>query len=238
MSLAVTPGGSSPLTLTAMVLGLGLRQRLGGQHVLDLGGADAEGDRAERAVGGGVRVAADHRHAGLGQAELRADDVHDALVEIAEAVDPDAELLGVAAQGVDLGPRHRVGDRLVDVRASGCCGPRWPSSGRGDGPGDRPGADRRRPAGWSPRAPGAGRCRAGRAHPRPSARRVRPRSSRSASSAWPSSPRSSVAVSAQPGRCHRSPVTVVDLHSNIRDGSIKAWTTLAVSACWTKPRSC
>ena len=33
-------------------LRLGLGQGLGGEHVLDLGGADAEGDRAERAVGG------------------------------------------------------------------------------------------------------------------------------------------------------------------------------------------
>ena len=103
MSLAVTPVGSSPSTFTAMRLGLGLRKGLGGQHVLDLGGADAEGDRAERTVGGGVRVATDHCHAGLGQTELRTDDVHDALIEIAEAVDPDTELLGVPAQGVDLG---------------------------------------------------------------------------------------------------------------------------------------
>ena len=49
------------------------------------------------------RVAADDRHAGLGQAELRADDVHDALLDVAERVQPDAELLGVAAQRLDLG---------------------------------------------------------------------------------------------------------------------------------------
>jgi hypothetical protein len=42
------------------------RQRLGGQYVLDLAGTDTEGDGAERAVGGGVRVSADDRHAGLG----------------------------------------------------------------------------------------------------------------------------------------------------------------------------
>ncbi len=60
------------------------RQRLGGQHVLDLGGADAEGQRAEGAVGGGVRVAAHDRHARLGQAQLRADHVHDALIGTAQ----------------------------------------------------------------------------------------------------------------------------------------------------------
>ena len=72
--------GSSPSTLMRKVFGLGLRQRLRGQHVLDLGGADAEGQRAERAMRGGVRVAADDGHAGLGDAELRADHVHDPLV--------------------------------------------------------------------------------------------------------------------------------------------------------------
>ena len=44
------------------------RQRLGGEHVLDLAGADAEGQRPEGAVGAGVAVAADDRHAGLGDA--------------------------------------------------------------------------------------------------------------------------------------------------------------------------
>ena len=56
---------------------------------------------------------------GLGQPQLRADDVHDSLIKITEAVDPDAELRRVPAQGVDLGPRHRVGDRLVDVQGRG-----------------------------------------------------------------------------------------------------------------------
>ena len=56
-----------------------LGQRLGGQHVLHLARADAEGERAEGAVGRGVRVAADDRHAGLGDAQLGTDHVHDAL---------------------------------------------------------------------------------------------------------------------------------------------------------------
>ena len=47
--------------------------------------------------------------------ELRADDVHDALLDVAHRVQPDAELLAVAAQCLHLGPRDRVGDRLVDV---------------------------------------------------------------------------------------------------------------------------
>jgi len=41
--------------------------------------------------------------------------VHDALLDIAEGVQGDAELGGVGREGLDLGPRHRVGDRLIDV---------------------------------------------------------------------------------------------------------------------------
>ena len=83
--------------------------------MLHLRRTDAEGDRAERAVRGGVRVAAHDRHAGLGEAQLRADDVHDALLDVAERMQPDAELLGVPAQRLDLGARDRVGDGLVEV---------------------------------------------------------------------------------------------------------------------------
>ena len=63
-------------------LGPHLGQRLGGQHVLDLARADAEGERAEGAVGGRVAVAADDRHARLGPALLGPDDVDDALVGV------------------------------------------------------------------------------------------------------------------------------------------------------------
>jgi hypothetical protein len=93
-----------------------LRQGLGGQHVLDLAGADAEGQRAERAMGRGVAVAADDGRARLGEAELRADDVHDALVAVAHRGEPDAELGGVLAQRLDLGAADRVGDRREDVQ--------------------------------------------------------------------------------------------------------------------------
>ena len=108
-------GGQAAVDGDRHRLRLRLHQGLGGEHVLDLGGADAERDRAERAVGAGVGVAADDRHAGLGEAELRADHVHDALLDVAERVQADAELLGVAAQRLDLGPGDRVGDRLVPV---------------------------------------------------------------------------------------------------------------------------
>ena len=114
-SLAVTPAGSSPSTLIAHPLRTALGQRLGGEHVLDLARADAEGERAERAVGGRVRVAADDGHARQGAALLRADDVDDALVGVAHREVRDAELGGVLAQHLDLPGGDRVGDRLVDV---------------------------------------------------------------------------------------------------------------------------
>jgi hypothetical protein len=55
--------------LIAMRLGGSLVQRLRGHHVLDLGGADAERERAERAVRGRVGVAAHDGHARLGEAQ-------------------------------------------------------------------------------------------------------------------------------------------------------------------------
>ena len=60
-------------------LGTTLRQRLRRQHMLHFAGADAEGQRAERAVGRGVAVAADDRHPRQRQTLLGTDDVDDPL---------------------------------------------------------------------------------------------------------------------------------------------------------------
>jgi hypothetical protein len=111
-------------------LRLGLDEALGRQHVLDLARPDAEGQRAERAVRGRVAVAADDRHARLGQAQLRADDVDDALVLGAQAVDRDAELRAVALERLDLGAAEHVLDARRDGRAVG----RHVVVGGGDGP--------------------------------------------------------------------------------------------------------
>jgi hypothetical protein len=91
-------------------LGLGLRQRLRGQHVLHFAGADAKCQRAEGAVGRGVRVAADDGHARLGDAQLRADDVHDALIARVHVVELDAEVGAVLAQRGDLLGRNLIDD--------------------------------------------------------------------------------------------------------------------------------
>ena len=62
-----------------------------------------------------MTVAADDRHTGLCESELRPDDVHDALLEVAHRMQPDAELFAVASKRFDLSARDRIGDRLVDV---------------------------------------------------------------------------------------------------------------------------
>ena len=80
------------------------------QDVADLRGADAEGHGAERPVRGGVAVAAGDGHPRLGEAELRADDVDDALVVAAEAEQRHAELAAVALEGRHHLLRHLVGE--------------------------------------------------------------------------------------------------------------------------------
>ena len=85
-----------------------LQQGLGRHHVLDLGGADAEGQRAERAMGRGVAVAADDGRAGQGEAQLRADDVDDALAHVEDREVGHAELVDVLLQRLDLDARSPV----------------------------------------------------------------------------------------------------------------------------------
>ena len=112
MSFAVDAVGQLAVEADPHRLRLALRQRLRREHVLDLGGADPERERAERAVRRGVRVAADDRHARLRQPELRADDVDDPLAPAAGRVERDAELLAV--------PRERVELLLATAGRSAC----------------------------------------------------------------------------------------------------------------------
>jgi hypothetical protein len=94
-----------------------LLQRLGGEHVLDLARADAEGECAECAVRRGVRVAAHDGHARLGHTQLGADHVHDALAARADRVDRHAELAAVLLERLDLHAREVVADLRGGVRA-------------------------------------------------------------------------------------------------------------------------
>ncbi len=95
--------------------GFGLEQRLCGQDVFHFAGADAKGESAERAVSGGVAVAANDGHAWLGDSKLGADDVDDALLRIVEIVEADAEFFAVVAECVDLLLGNDVGNRQAAV---------------------------------------------------------------------------------------------------------------------------
>ena len=139
MSLAVTPAGSVAVDGDRHRARPRLRQRLGGEHVLDLAGADAERQRAERAVGRRVAVAAHDRHARLGEPLLGADDVHDALARVAHRVEPDAELRAVRARappsasreiGSATGWSMSVGRDVVVHRGDGEVGPAHGAAGQ------------------------------------------------------------------------------------------------------------
>jgi hypothetical protein len=94
----------------AHVLRLLLVERLGRKHMLDLGRADAVGERAERTMGRGVAVAAHERGAWKREALLRPDDVHDTLAAIELVVIFEAEQFGVLRKIGDL--RSALGIRI------------------------------------------------------------------------------------------------------------------------------
>jgi hypothetical protein len=107
-----------PMPSRAMTARILLQQTLRRQHVRDLAGADAEGQRAEGAVGAGVAVAADDGRAWLGDAQLGADDVDDPLPLRPQGVQLDPELLAVGLELADLRRRLRVENRDTTVGAA------------------------------------------------------------------------------------------------------------------------
>ena len=125
--------------------------------MLHFGGADAERQRAEGAVGGGVGVAADDGGTGS-DAELGAHHVDYALVLVVQVIQTDPELLAVGGQRLHLMRAIAGGGDVLggggDVVIHGGPGQiraaQLASSWR---------AGRRMPAGWSLHAPGGGRCR-------------------------------------------------------------------------------
>ena len=78
-------------------------------------GADAERQRAERPMRGGVRISADDDHTGQRQPLLRADDVDDALPDVAHVEDLDAGRAAVVLERCDLFGGDRVFNRLAAV---------------------------------------------------------------------------------------------------------------------------
>ena len=116
MSLARDAFGQRAIDGNAHVLRLRLDQRLRGEHMLDLRRADAKRQRAEGAMRRGVAVAADDRHAGLRDALLGSDNVHDALADIAFVEIFDAEFRGVGRELLDLHAAFGVVNALGTVR--------------------------------------------------------------------------------------------------------------------------
>ncbi len=92
-----------------------LQQRLRRHHVFDFAGANSERERAERAVRRGMAVAADDRHARLRVALFRTDDVDNALANIVNVVQRDAELFAIGAERVDLLLRDRIQNRQAAI---------------------------------------------------------------------------------------------------------------------------
>src|SRR5687767_2950999 len=72
------------------------------QYMFDLARADAECQRSERTVRGGMRVSADDRHTGLRQTLLGAEDVDDPLLDPVQVVQADTELGAVLPQRLNL----------------------------------------------------------------------------------------------------------------------------------------
>ena len=73
-----------------------------GEDVFHFAGADAEGQGAECTVGGGVAVAAHDGLTGLGDAEFRADDVHDALIFAVHIEKAHTEFAAIFFEGLEL----------------------------------------------------------------------------------------------------------------------------------------
>ena len=90
-------------------------QALRGQYVLHFGGANAKRERAECTMRRGMRIAADHGHARQSQAGFRADDVHNALPNIAHLEFGNAVFRAIGVQRLDLQARDRIGNAMRTV---------------------------------------------------------------------------------------------------------------------------
>ena len=88
--------------LDAHVLGQPVDKRLRRQHMLDFRGADAEAQGAQRAIGGGVRVPANHDHARADHAVLRRHNMLDSLQGVLGVEERDVMLLAILAQVAGL----------------------------------------------------------------------------------------------------------------------------------------
>ena len=111
MSFAYTPGREPAVDVDAAHFQRRHRQRLRREHVTHLRRADAERERTKRAMRRGMAVPAADRHSRLRQAELRTDDVHDALRAALQVEQPDAVTPAVLLERRRHALRHQVGKR-------------------------------------------------------------------------------------------------------------------------------
>ena len=84
-----------PQKLARIVFGLGSSSVWVASTCIDLGRADAPAPGAHPAVGRGVAVAADERHAGQHDAECGGDDMDDAVLGVVNIEQPQPELRAV-----------------------------------------------------------------------------------------------------------------------------------------------
>ena len=84
------------------------RHGLGGQDVSNLAGADAESDRTESTVGGGMGISASDGGAGLGDALFWTHNVDDALLAGWNVEEGDTEFGAVFAEFLDHGVSQRI----------------------------------------------------------------------------------------------------------------------------------
>ena len=109
--------------------GLSHGDGLGGEHVLDLGGADAEGQRPEAAHRAGVAVAADQGGPGQRNAELRGDHVDDPLARVVEIEEPDP---GRSSHSPAACRTYGPAGAKVSSRRPGACGDDVVDGGEGE----------------------------------------------------------------------------------------------------------
>ena len=91
-------GSAAAVNLHQHGFGFELHQALRGQHVLNFACADAERQRSQPSVRGGVAVTANNRQARLSDAQFRPDDVDNALVGTVHVKKQDPGLAAVAAR--------------------------------------------------------------------------------------------------------------------------------------------
>mmetsp|Transcript_64449 Transcript_64449/g.153821 ORF Transcript_64449/g.153821 Transcript_64449/m.153821 type:complete len:204 (-) Transcript_64449:96-707(-) len=95
--------------------GLLLHERLGGQHMLDLGSADSEGNRTKGSMRGGVTVATHHGGSWKCKALLWPDNVDNALSLVVHAEVCEAEVLHILLEGLALVAGVRLLDEGSDI---------------------------------------------------------------------------------------------------------------------------